>query len=145
MIKEVEFDNLPRRFREIFSGCLGRPEQSDEVLKMYRAPERRLFVMRQGESIVAVAGLKLHELEEPELLHLAVRKDKRRRGFGRTLIKALIDAFIIDTLAVWTDEDAVGFYEKIGFNIVNEIQTLNGLVRYKLRFSRAKSRGRQET
>jgi ribosomal protein S18 acetylase RimI-like enzyme len=135
MIKEVEFDNLPRRFREIFSGCLGRPEQSEEVLKMYQAPERRLFVMRQGESIVAVAGLKLHELEEPELLHLAVRKDKRRRGFGRTLIKALIDAFIIDTLAVWTDEDAVGFYEKIGFNIVNEIQTLNGLVRYKLRFS----------
>ena len=145
MIKEVEFDNLPGRFREIFSGCLGRPEQSDEVLKMYRAPERRLFVMRKGESIVAVAGLKLHELEEPELLHLAVRKDKRRRGFGRTLIKTMIDAFIIDTLAVWTDEDAVGFYEKIGFNIVNEIQTLNGLVRYKLRFSRAKSLRRLET
>ncbi|PXF34974.1 acetyltransferase [Mesotoga sp. SC_4PWA21] len=145
MIREVEFDNLPGRFREIFSGCLGRPEQSEEVLKMYRAPERRLFVMRQEGSIVAVAGLKLHELEEPELLHLAVRKDKRRRGFGRTLIKTMIDAFIIDTLAVWTDEDAVGFYEKIGFNIVNEIQTLNGLVRYKLRFSRAKSRGRQET
>jgi len=45
MIKEVEFDNLPGRFIEIFSGCLGRPEQSDEVLKMYQAPERRLFVM----------------------------------------------------------------------------------------------------
>ncbi|RAM60967.1 acetyltransferase [Mesotoga sp. SC_3PWM13N19] len=145
MIKEVEFDNLPGRFREIFSGCLRRPEQSEEVLKMYRAPERRLFVMRKGESIVAVAGLKLHELEEPELLHLAVRKDKRRRGFGRTLIKTMINSFMIDTLAVWTDEDAVGFYEKIGFNIVNEIQTLNGLVRYKLRFSRAKSLGRLET
>ena len=145
MIKEVEFDNLPGRFREIFSGCLGRPEQSDEVLKMYQAPERRLFVMRQGGSIVVVAGLKLHELEEPELLHLAVRKDKRRSGFGSTLIKTMINSFMIDTLAVWTDEDAVGFYEKIGFDIVNEIQTQNGLVRYKLRFSRAKSRGRLET
>jgi len=145
MIREVEIKNLPSRFAEIFSECLGRPEQSEEVLKMYRAPERRLFAMRQGESIVAVAGLKLHELEEPELLHLAVRKDKRRRGFGRTLIKTMINSFMIDTLAVWTDEDAVGFYEKIGFNIVNEIQTLNGLVRYKLRFSRAKSLGRLET
>ncbi len=67
------------------------------------------------------------------------------RGFGRTLIKTMINSFMIDTLAVWTDEDAVGFYEKIGFNIVNEIQTLNGLVRYKLRFSRAKSLGRLET
>ncbi|MBN2253437.1 MAG: GNAT family N-acetyltransferase [Kosmotogaceae bacterium] len=145
MIKEVEFDNLPGRFREIFSGCLGRPEQSDEVLKMYQAPERRLFVMRLGGSIVAVAGLKLHELEEPELLHLAVRKDKRRRGFGSTLIKAMMNSLMIDALAVWTDEDAVGFYEKIGFNIVNEIQTQNGLIRYKLRFSRAKSPGRLET
>ncbi|HDP77543.1 MAG TPA: N-acetyltransferase [Mesotoga infera] len=145
MIKEVEFDNLPRRFREVFSGCLGRPEQSDEVLKMYRAPERRLFAMRQGGSIVAVAGLKLHELEEPELLHLAVRKDKRRNGFGSALIKTMINSFMIDTLAVWTDEDAVGFYEKIGFNIVNEIRTLNGLIRYKLRFSRARSLGRLET
>jgi len=101
--------------------------------------------VRQGGSIVAVAGLKLHELEEPELLHLAVRKDKRRSGFGSTLIKTMINSFMIDTLAVWTDEDAVGFYEKIGFIVVNEVQTQNGLVRYKLRFSRAKSRGRLET
>ena len=85
---------------------------------MYQAPERRLFVMRQGGSIVAVAGLKLHKHEEPELLHLAVRKDKRRSGFGSALVESMIDFFMVDTLAVWTDEDAVGFYEKIGFDIV---------------------------
>ncbi|HPQ91257.1 MAG TPA: GNAT family N-acetyltransferase, partial [Mesotoga prima] len=78
-------------------------------------------------------------------LHLAVRKDKRRSGFGSALVETMINFFMVDTLAVWTDEDAVGFYEKIGFDIVNEIQTQNGLVRYKLRFSRAKSRGRLET
>lgn len=109
-----------------------RAELASEILNGYRAKSWHLFAVTDREKLVAIAGLRLEKNHEPELLHLAVKEDMRLMGVGKKTIKSLINKFKLSRLTVWTDDDAVGFYQKLGFKIEQEESTLHGLKRYKL-------------
>lgn len=132
MIREVNARKLPDGFIEIFSSCLGRPGEASEIVGLYEEPGWRLFAIFEEREIVAVAGLKLDSPSEHELVHLAVKKERRSKGLGKRIIDILTGAFRLSDLFVWTDDEAVGFYRSIGFRIIQEETTLHGIKRYKL-------------
>lgn len=132
MIREVDSKRLPDGFIEIFSNCLGRPGAAPEVVGLYEETGWRLFAVFEEREIVAVAGLKLDRPSEHELMHLAVKKEMRSRGIGKKIVDTLAGVFRLSDLLVWTDDEAVGFYKSIGFQIIQEETTLHGIKRYKL-------------
>lgn len=52
-----------------------------------------------------------------ELLDFAVTPAAQRHGLGRRMLAFLFDVCGVETIAVETDNDAVGFYRRCGFSI----------------------------
>ncbi len=52
-----------------------------------------------------------------EIIDIAVNKHYRKLGIASKLIDYVIEKFDIVSLNAETDEEAVGFYKKYGFNI----------------------------
>ena len=52
-----------------------------------------------------------------ELRHIATDPAHERQGHAVALVRALIGGLKLDTLVADTDEDAVGFYRRVGFDV----------------------------
>ena len=66
-----------------------------------------------------------------ELKHISVDIDYRKSGIGRKLIENILEAYDIKELVAETDDDAVDFYKKMGFEIVNLGEKYPGTIRYR--------------
>lgn len=77
-------------------------------------PELDLYVLRSEEEIVAFMGISGKNLEM-----LFVSGEVRGKGYGKTLLECAINKFHITEVDVnEQNRQAVGFYEKFGFNVV---------------------------
>jgi len=86
-------------------------------LEAYRhGADRRLFGWNVAGEVVAVAGVS-NERPDAELLHIATDPEHERKGNARSLVRALVDRFEYASLIAETDDDAVGFYQRLGFSV----------------------------
>ncbi|CEN31196.1 ribosomal-protein-alanine acetyltransferase [[Clostridium] sordellii] len=72
--------------------------------------------------------------DEMIILDIAVRKDKQKLGIGSELLNYVICEFKPRILVTETDDDAVGFYEKKQFEIVNLGRKYLNISRYECRY-----------
>ncbi|CEQ03388.1 ribosomal-protein-alanine acetyltransferase [[Clostridium] sordellii] len=68
------------------------------------------------------------------ILDIAVRKDKQKLGIGSELLNYIIYELKPRILVAETDDDAVGFYEKKQFEIVNLGGKYPNINRYECRY-----------
>lgn len=53
-----------------------------------------------------------------EILDIAVKPKYRKHGIGKSLIDFIFTQFPIDTITAETDDEAVEFYKRCGFNVI---------------------------
>ena len=53
-----------------------------------------------------------------EILDIAVKPEYRKHGIGRKLIDFIFNRFPVDTIIAETDDEAVEFYKRCGFNVI---------------------------
>lgn len=53
-----------------------------------------------------------------EILDIAVKPEYRKHGIGKSLIDFIFTQFPIDTITAETDDEAVGFYKRCGFDVI---------------------------
>ena len=93
------------------------PERVARVLEAYRTEaDRKVFVWEVGGELVCAAGLRVAGAEA-EVLHIGTRLDQVGRGFGRDLLRAIAASLGLSQLTAETDEDAVRFYRRSGFEV----------------------------
>ncbi|MCR1847826.1 GNAT family N-acetyltransferase [Paeniclostridium sordellii] len=68
------------------------------------------------------------------ILDIAVRKDKQKLGIGSELLNYVIYELKPRILVAETDDDAVGFYKKKQFEIVNLGGKYSNINRYECRY-----------
>lgn len=86
-------------------------------LAIYRnSPERELFSWVEQDRPVAAAGLR-RTGDTAELLHIATAADFRHQGFASRLVYELMSRFGLQALCAETDDDAVDFYRRTGFEV----------------------------
>ncbi|MCP2014067.1 ribosomal protein S18 acetylase RimI-like enzyme [Deinococcus sp. HSC-46F16] len=111
------------------------PERIARTLEAYRtAPERRVFVWLEGGRVVSAAGLRIQGAEV-EVLHLATRPGEKGRGHARALLHALAEHLNAARLVAETDDGAVGFYRRAGFE-VTPAPPRGGRARYRVTLHR---------
>ncbi|MDR0883041.1 MAG: GNAT family N-acetyltransferase [Oscillospiraceae bacterium] len=102
--------------RQIMSHCVfdGSPAGLDKEAENYRGHTQWQFYgwVENGE-IVGVCGFEVHA-DYVEILHIAVAENARRRGIGGKMVTALWEKYKL-TIEAETDDDAVDFYRKTGF------------------------------
>jgi ribosomal protein S18 acetylase RimI-like enzyme len=91
-----------------------------------------LMAVDDKKEIIGVARLQFNGSDEAQIRYMAVSRTHERQGIGRSLICAMEDKAIqsgIKTIVLDAREPAVGFYKKLGYQVIeksyllfNEIQ-----------------------
>jgi inorganic pyrophosphatase len=107
-------DKLKEPFvRQILSCCLGDSSEAriERALTEYEG-EQFYGWLENGEP-VAVCGFRVLA-DKVEICHIAVVENTRRKGIGRAIVAILREKYNM-TIEAETDDDAVEFYRKCGF------------------------------
>ncbi len=90
-----------------------------------------------GEIVVGVIVVKALTAASYEILSIAVDSAFRGKGIGSKLISFFIENTSCSEICAETDDDAVTFYQKYGFDIKSLGEKYPGIVRYicTLKFS----------
>jgi ribosomal protein S18 acetylase RimI-like enzyme len=89
------------------------------------------FFTRHKGTITGIIGIDITSPPHGWILHLAVHPDYRKRGLGKSLISQVMEKFKLESAALETDNDAVGFYRACGFNTVEITSKWPGVHRYR--------------
>ena len=99
------------------------PQQASPLEVVRELPGPYLVLTDAGGAIVGCGGYAIDQ-DEPGRADLCwgmVRQEKHRRGYGRTLVHARIDAAKRDpavrVIALDTSQHTTGFYERFGFRV----------------------------
>ena len=100
------------------------------TLEAYRTdPARRVFLWDVNGEPVSAAGLVVPG-KSAEVLHIGTRPESTGNGHGRQLLFAVADHLHLSQLTAETDDDAVEFYRRCGFQ-VREVQPRGGRRRFR--------------
>lgn len=101
---------------QILADCVfdNSTEGMDKVIKDYlRHGGWLLYGWVKNENIIGICGFEVHS-DWLEILHIATCESARGRGVGSLMIAALQERYKM-TIEAETDDDAVEFYRKYGF------------------------------
>ena len=80
-------------------------------------PFVRIFALKQDDKSMGIIVLETSNPKQIEILDFAVKKNDQKNGIGRKLIDFCKEEFKIESMIAETDDDAVGFYRKVGFKV----------------------------
>lgn len=121
----------------VLSLAIGGPDdaRSAHIQSLYLAhPGYELWCLGPGEAVVGVIGLRvdLSTPHEGEITHVSVAASVQRQGLGRTIIAELKSLKpLTRRWFVETDDDAVGFYRSLGFEVQDLGELYPGVRRYR--------------
>lgn len=121
---------------DIYKHCMYMPTKEKFVSKMteYIAdPGVKIYICLCSGEIKGVIAVSFSDSNQAEIFGIATDDDMRGRGVGSYMIKQVAALHSLASIYAETDRDAVGFYQKNGFNIVEEIRDFDGekVIRYK--------------
>ena len=124
-MERLEFVDLLDRIdehavRDLLSLSVGNPSPTKlgKISDKYaNEPGWALFGLEQEGQLIGLIGTELTGAGELRIHHISVVESERGRGYGHRLINEVCHKYNARTLISETDSDAVGFYEKYGFNV----------------------------
>jgi ribosomal protein S18 acetylase RimI-like enzyme len=133
----------PAELRELLDQLEYPPEQraarTEQIAREYEDyPAQPLFGWEHGGQLVGVIGLRACQADAAEIRHIVVRREYRRHGMGRQLIDQVCRQCGLAEITAETDQDAVDFYRKAGFQITRLGEKYSGRERFlcRLRIAR---------
>jgi len=115
------------------------PERLERVIADYAGnPELQLYGYESEGEIVGVIGFRQVEQSADIVIeHLAVKPECRGAGFGRGQILEVIEMTKPRLVLAETDEEAVEFYRRIGFEIESLGEKYPGVERFRCTYDTA--------
>ena len=124
---------------EILKESMFNPTE-EKVIQRANFYENKKGIVSYGyiydDIILGLIVLDTTSKDEVIILDIAVRGDKQKIGIGSTLINYVIHQLKPRALVAETDDDAVDFYKKNKFKIVNLGEKYSNVNRYKCEFIR---------
>ncbi|PLT46314.1 GNAT family N-acetyltransferase [Paenibacillus sp. FSL W8-1187] len=112
----IDLRTGPREERNaLLARSLFDPGRAAEIAARYESePELELAGRIEQGRLVGLAGWRREADGGVELRHLAVLPEAERCGIGRRLVRHALERSAAGRLVAETDDDAVGFYRRIG-------------------------------
>lgn len=121
---------------EIYKHCMymPSPDKFNKKVDLW-VGDRTISVLAftDKKQIKGVIVLSFLEQNKAEIIGIAVDETARNKGIGTYMINTVINEFNLSFLYAETDKDAVVFYHKNGFRILEFCENLNDetVTRYK--------------
>ena len=135
-LKELTDKNEIGETYNIYKHCMYMPTEekfnkkidsflNDDSVKIFAC-----LYQKEIKGIIVVIFLEQHKIE---IAGIAVDSKARSKGIGSYMINCLVDEYELISVLAETDNDAVGFYRKNGFNITefSQIYDSEHVIRYK--------------
>ena len=94
------------------------PERLKCRAEKYSADKNIFVYACKIDSVYAGIVVLKTENDTAEILDIAVKPKYRKHGIGKSLIDFIFTQFPIDTITAETDDEAVEFYKRCGFNVI---------------------------
>lgn len=107
------------------------PDAVDNAIQFYRdSVQRKLYGYEEEGLIVGVIGCTLDE-RVLTIHHIAVLPENRGKDYGRGMILELLLLHQAERIIAEPDEEAIGFYRSIGFEIYSLGEKYPGVERFR--------------
>ncbi len=121
---------------EIYKHCMymPSPDKFNKHVDLWLKDNNiKVFAFLDARQIKGVIVLSFLEQNKAKIIGIAVDETAQNKGIGTYMINTVINEFNLSFLYAETDKDAVGFYRKNGFKILEFCENLNGetVTRYK--------------
>ena len=94
------------------------PERLKHRAEEYAADSNvKAYACKNSEKYIGIVVF-VTENGTTEILDIAVKPEYRKHGIGKSLIDFIFTQFPIDTITAETDDEAVEFYKRCGFNVI---------------------------
>ena len=135
-LRELTLKNEILQTYEIYKHCMFMPTEekfNNKVDLFLNDNSVKIFVCFEQDKIVGIMVVSFKEQKKIEIIGIAVDVSARGKGIGSYMINQVINNYGSLFVYAETDNDAVWFYQKNGFNIVEFSETYDGetVVRYK--------------
>lgn len=101
----------------IYAPCMYQPTYDAFVAQMeeyFSDPSVKIFVCEKEGEKIGILVLK-EDGSEAEILGIAVKRDQRKKGFGKDMINQVMESESLKKITAQTDDDAIEFYRRSGF------------------------------
>jgi ribosomal protein S18 acetylase RimI-like enzyme len=98
--------------------------------RYHNKPDSAVFAAICQEHICGIIVADIVSLHSITILDVAVAETMEHRGIGKAMILHLIDEYHPVEIYAQTDEAAVGFYRRIGFEVSQAEEKYKGVTRY---------------
>ena len=121
-----------RSLQKVLAASVYNPTQArmDERAKRYSDSKFAVFAAIYDQKICGVIIIEISRNNRLTILDFAVSEPLRGQGIGTALIRHLQLEYTPSEICAQTDDDAVGFYRKLGFVIEKEPELYTDTVRY---------------
>lgn len=115
--------------KDLMSLCLHKPNKKkiQQALKIYQKNHHLYLGILEG-TIMALVGYDVLD-NKCKILHLAVRPDFQKQGIAKWMIEWM--SYQYNRLEAETDNEALGFYQKVGFSVEYLGEIYPGTARYR--------------
>ena len=132
MIKDISFRLDDLEVKELLAySVFPDPEQLDQAVAAYRKPNGlELYGYEEEGLLVGIIGVDTID-DEMTIKHIAVTPENRGKDYGRGMILELLLQQKPSRVVAETDDESVGFYRSIGFEIYSLGEQYPGVERYR--------------
>ncbi|MEK3734500.1 MULTISPECIES: GNAT family N-acetyltransferase [Paenibacillus] len=132
MLKDITSRVNQLEIRELLGyAVLSDPDAVDQAVDFYRNSEKnKLYGYEEEGLIIGVIGCSLKE-KVLTIHHIAVIPENRGKDYGRGMILELLLHHQAEQVVAETDEEALGFYRSLGFEVYSLGETYPGVERFR--------------
>jgi N-acetylglutamate synthase-like GNAT family acetyltransferase len=134
-MKRITTFPIHPEIRDLLSFATSKDRIDLEYEKYILSPKRELYGLDLKGEMVGCIGLELSSSHSCEIKHIAVTPKVRGNNIGRQMINFVCDKYSLSSIKAETDNEAVKFYEKNGFNITSLGEKYPGVERFLCEFS----------
>ena len=109
---DIFYPTLPK----VIALSIGKPtiEKIEGILDGYKEKNCHLMGCLLGDKLAGVAGFEIFS-KKAKLKHLSILPEFRGKGYGRCMIKNLMNYFSVAEICAETDDESIGFYKALNF------------------------------
>ncbi|WP_197061399.1 GNAT family N-acetyltransferase [Halobacillus sp. BBL2006] len=89
------------------------------------------FLYEKEGILAGCIGIKFSTKHKAVIQQIAVSPNYRNQGIGERMIEFFLEQYNLRELSAETDGDAVGFYQKLGFEVKCLGEKYKGVTRYR--------------
>ena len=135
-LRELTLKNEILQTYEIYKHCMFMPTEekfNNKVDLFLNDNSVKIFACFEQDKISGVIVVSFIEQNKIEIIGISVDVYARGKGIGSYMINQVINNYGLLSIYAETDNDAVGFYQKNGFNIMEFSETYGAetVIRYK--------------